>query len=74
MADAVDLGPTGGMVWSDPEEWARRKSREGCAICRFGKPLDVIAETLVCWITAPVSAPLRGYVCVVSKRHVNEPY
>jgi diadenosine tetraphosphate (Ap4A) HIT family hydrolase len=74
MADAVDLGPTGGVVWSDPTEWARRKSREGCVICRSGKPLDVIAETAVCWVTAPKSAPLPGYVCVVSKRHVNEPF
>jgi diadenosine tetraphosphate (Ap4A) HIT family hydrolase len=74
MADAVDLGPTGGVVWSDPAEWARRKSSEGCVICSSGKPLDVIAETAVCRTTAPVSAPLPGYVCVVSKRHVNEPY
>ena len=74
MADAVDLGPTGGVVWSDPAEWARRKSPEGCVICRSGKPPDVIAETALCWVTSPMSAPLPGYVCVVSKRHVNEPY
>ena len=61
-------------MWSDPAEWALRKSPEGCVICRSGKPLDVIAETALCWVTSPMSAPLPGYVCVVSKRHVNEPY
>ena len=57
-----------------PSGVALRKSPEGCVIYRSGKPLDVIAETAACWVTAPVSAPLPGYVCVVSKRHVNEPY
>ncbi|MDT5075478.1 MAG: hypothetical protein QOJ80_115 [Mycobacterium sp.] len=70
----VDLGPTGGVVWSDPEEWARRLTPEGCVICRSGGPLDVIAETATCWITAQADAPLAGYVCVVAKTHVAEPY
>ncbi len=43
-------------------------------ICRNGRPLDVIAELATTWVTAPPSAPLPGYVCVVAKRHVAEPF
>ena len=45
-----------------------------CPICANGEPLDVVAELETTWITAPVEAPLPGYVCVVSKRHVAEPF
>jgi diadenosine tetraphosphate (Ap4A) HIT family hydrolase len=37
-------------------------------------PLDIVAELAATWITAPVEAPLPGYVCVVSQRHVVEPF
>ena len=43
-------------------------------ICLAGQPLDVIADTAACWITAQPDAPLPYYVCVVAKAHVNEPY
>jgi diadenosine tetraphosphate (Ap4A) HIT family hydrolase len=42
-------------------------------ICKSG-PLDVIAELAGVWVTAPPEAPLPGYVCVVARRHANEPY
>jgi diadenosine tetraphosphate (Ap4A) HIT family hydrolase len=74
MPDSGDLGPTGGAVWSEPAEWRRRRTREGCIICRSGAPLDVIAETSACWVSAPETAPLPGYVCITSKAHVNEPF
>lgn len=74
MPEPVDLGPPGGAVWSRPDEWERRRTPEGCLICRSGGPLDVIAELTTCWVTAPPEAPLRGYVCVVARRHVNEPF
>jgi diadenosine tetraphosphate (Ap4A) HIT family hydrolase len=74
MPEPVDLGPTGGKVWSRPQEWARRRTPEGCIICASGAPLDIIAELPTSWATAPVEAPLRGYVCVVARRHVNEPF
>ena len=45
-----------------------------CPICANGGPLDVVAETGTIWITAQVDAPLPGYACVVSKRHVTEPF
>lgn len=74
VAERVDLGPTGGAVWSRPEEWARRRSPEGCVICSSGGPLDIIAELPSTWAIAPVEAPLAGYVGVVARRHVNEPF
>lgn len=45
-----------------------------CPICRQGEPLLVLLEMQASWVTAPPTAPLPGYVCVVSKRHVVEPY
>ncbi|MBO0686461.1 MAG: HIT family protein [Candidatus Dormibacteraeota bacterium] len=47
-----------------------------CVICsaRGGRPRGVIAELAASWVTAEVEAPLPGYVCVVSKRHVKEPF
>jgi diadenosine tetraphosphate (Ap4A) HIT family hydrolase len=69
-----NLGPTGGVIWSDWAEWERRRTRKGCVICRAERPLDVIAETATCWITAGPEAPLPGYLCVISKEHVNEPF
>jgi diadenosine tetraphosphate (Ap4A) HIT family hydrolase len=74
MPDSGDLGPTGGAVWSDQAEWQRRRTPEGCVICRSGAPLDVIAATSACWVSAPETAPLAGYVCITSKSHVNEPF
>jgi diadenosine tetraphosphate (Ap4A) HIT family hydrolase len=49
-------------------------SEPSCLICANGEPLDVVAEFATTWITAQVDAPLPGYVCVVSKRHVVEPF
>jgi diadenosine tetraphosphate (Ap4A) HIT family hydrolase len=45
-----------------------------CPICANGEPLDVVAEFATIWITAQPDAPLPGYVCVVCKRHVIEPF
>jgi diadenosine tetraphosphate (Ap4A) HIT family hydrolase len=54
--------------------WVELKTARSCPICENGEPLDVVAELAMTWITAPVEAPLPGYVCVVSKRHVVEPF
>ena len=45
-----------------------------CPICREGQPLDVIGELSALWITAPSTTPLPGYLCLVAKRHVREPF
>jgi diadenosine tetraphosphate (Ap4A) HIT family hydrolase len=47
---------------------------DACPICARGEPLDVIADLAATWATAGTEAPLPGYVCVVSKRHVGEPF
>jgi diadenosine tetraphosphate (Ap4A) HIT family hydrolase len=64
----------GGALWRTPTVWATRRSRRGCPICRRGRPRDIIATLSACWVTAPPGAPLPGYVAVVSKRHVVEPF
>jgi hypothetical protein len=47
-----------------------------CVICSNadGRPNDVIAELDASWLSAPPEAPLPGYVCVVAKRHLVEPF
>jgi diadenosine tetraphosphate (Ap4A) HIT family hydrolase len=47
---------------------------QACPICRSGQPLDVVGELPNVWVTAQALAPLPGYVCVVAKRHVVEPF
>jgi diadenosine tetraphosphate (Ap4A) HIT family hydrolase len=47
---------------------------DSCVICEHGRPADVICDLASIWVTAGRFAPLPGYVCVVAKRHVREPY
>src|ERR1700680_1204529 len=74
MSEPAELGATGGAVWSKPAEWERRRSADGCVICLSGAPLDIIAELPSGWATAQRNAPLPGYVCVVARQHVVEPF
>ena len=43
-----------------------------CPICRRGTPTDVVAELESSWVTMSASAPLRGYACLVFRRHAVE--
>ena len=61
-------------AWTDPELWRSLRDGSACPICLRGSPRDVIAEFPVTWVSAGSDAPLPGYACVVSKRHVVEPY
>ena len=45
-----------------------------CPICQRGEPEGIIGEASVTWYTTSSPAPMLGYVCVVSKRHVVEPF
>jgi len=45
-----------------------------CPICERGRPLDVLVALDATWVTAAARAPLPGYVCVVSRVHVVEPF
>jgi len=49
-------------------------SNHECPICAAGRPRDVVAELEGVWVTLPPLTPLRGYVCLVAKRHVREPF
>jgi diadenosine tetraphosphate (Ap4A) HIT family hydrolase len=59
-------------TWSDRERWAALCSGEACPICRRQQPLDVIAELETSWVTMQELAPVRGYVCLVSRLHAIE--
>jgi diadenosine tetraphosphate (Ap4A) HIT family hydrolase len=61
-------------AWNDPAAWSSLRDGSSCPICVRGLPLDVVAEASATWITAAREAPLPGYACVVSKRHVVEPF
>jgi diadenosine tetraphosphate (Ap4A) HIT family hydrolase len=74
VSDPADLGPTGGVIWARRDEWESRCLPSGCIICTAGGPLDIAATFSTCWATVPRQAPLVGYVCVVARRHVNEPF
>ena len=45
-----------------------------CPICAEDGPRDVITELAATWVSAPPAAPLPGYACVISRRHVVEPF
>jgi diadenosine tetraphosphate (Ap4A) HIT family hydrolase len=47
---------------------------EGCPICERGEPTDVVSDLPHTWVTAPPRTPLAGYVVIVSKTHVREPF
>jgi diadenosine tetraphosphate (Ap4A) HIT family hydrolase len=56
------------------DDWSMAGRDSECVICASGTPTAVIAEGPRCWVTASERAPLPGYVCVVSKTHVVEPF
>ena len=58
--------------WRDPEAWARLLRPEGCPICEAGAPRDVLAELETSRVTMGEDAPLRGYCCLVLRRHAVE--
>ena len=58
---------------TDPETWAERLTPEGCPFC-MSEPWSVHVELPASWVLIPEEAVLPGYVLVVSKRHVIEPY
>ena len=45
-----------------------------CGICAAGEPDDGTLELGAVWVTIPEQTPLPGYVCLVSKLHVREPF
>jgi diadenosine tetraphosphate (Ap4A) HIT family hydrolase len=60
-------------AWTDPERWARVVTSEGCPFCTT-EPYGVFVDLPASRALIPDAAVLPGYVLVVSKRHVVEPY
>lgn len=60
-------------AWTDPERWVERLSPEGCPFCTT-EPWSGHVELPVSRVLIPEEAVLPGYVLVVSRRHVIEPY
>ncbi|HEY7397212.1 MAG TPA: HIT domain-containing protein [Gaiellaceae bacterium] len=67
-------GVLGGSIWDEPERWASAVDGSACEICVRGEPLGVVAERPTTWITSDTRTLSRGYLCVVAKRHVVEPF
>jgi diadenosine tetraphosphate (Ap4A) HIT family hydrolase len=59
--------------WNSPE-WAELYSGEACPICREGRPLGIVAELSATYLTSSLESPMRGYCCLVLKRHAVELY
>lgn len=62
------------MSWDNAARWDALCDGSACPICVRGEPRDVLVELKATWVTGGEEAPLPGYVCVVSKRHVVEPF
>lgn len=60
--------------WHDAERWAALTSGERCVICGNpgGRPRGIIAELRAAYVTAEETSPMRGYLCLVLKRHAVE--
>lgn len=54
------------------DEWAALRSGAACPICRAGRPDGVVLELTASYLTTSANAPMRGYCCVVLKRHAVE--
>ena len=62
--------------WSEPEEWRRLRAGEGCPICDSirieGKCRGTIVELDAAYLTTQRDQPVRGYCCLVLRRHAVE--
>ena len=55
-------------------EWKALCSGEACPICLSGKPFGIVAELNATYLTSSPDSPMRGYCCLVLKRHAVELY
>jgi diadenosine tetraphosphate (Ap4A) HIT family hydrolase len=53
-------------------EWKALCSGEACPICLSGKPLGIVAALNAAFVTSSPDSPMRGYCCLVLKRHAVE--
>src|SRR4029453_6325404 len=59
--------------WSTTE-WEALRSGEACPICLSGKSFGIVAELNATYLTSSPDSPMRGYCCLVLKRHAVELY
>lgn len=59
-------------TWNDARRWRALTLGEACPICARGRPQDIVAELETSWVTAQERAPMRGYACLVLRRHAVE--
>ena len=57
--------------WNSPE-WDALYQGGACPICRGGRPLGIVAELNATYVTSSEESPMRGYCCLVLKRHAVE--
>ena len=55
-------------------EWKALRSGEACPICLSGKPFGIVSELNATYLTSSPDSPMRGYCCLVLKRHAVELY
>jgi diadenosine tetraphosphate (Ap4A) HIT family hydrolase len=58
--------------WNDLHAWPALIDGSACPICLAGHPLDVLSGLESGWVTMQEAAPVRGYVCLVSRIHAVE--
>lgn len=59
-------------AWNDVRRWRTLTRGESCPICAQGRPRDIVAELETSWVTVQERAPMRGYACLVFRRHAVE--
>jgi diadenosine tetraphosphate (Ap4A) HIT family hydrolase len=67
-----DPKETSAMSRWNSAEWPALCSGAACPICRNGKPDGIVLELPGSYLTSSADAPMRGYCCVVLKRHAVE--
>jgi diadenosine tetraphosphate (Ap4A) HIT family hydrolase len=55
-------------------EWKALCSGEACPICLSGTPFEIVAKLNATYLTSSPDSPMRGYCCLVLKRHAVELY
>ena len=59
-------------AWHDQTRWQQLVTAAGCPICLAGQPDGIVAELKSSYVTVDPAVGVRGYCCLVNKRHVVE--
>jgi diadenosine tetraphosphate (Ap4A) HIT family hydrolase len=63
-----------GAAVAERRDLGRAQAVSPCPICERGEPLGLLAQRPTTWITTEREPAAPGYLCVVAKRHVVEPF